>query len=89
MYAAPPDKNIKPALEWNTSRIIYKDGHVEHWLNGKMTVEFEEGSDDFQQRYENSKWVGYPGWNKYKTGSIGLQDHGAPVWFRNIRIKKL
>jgi len=24
-----------------------------------------------------------------RTGYIGLQDHGQPVWFRNIRIKQL
>jgi len=89
MYAAPADKTLNPAGEWNSSKIIYNNGHVEHWLNGKLTVEFEEGSEDFQQRYEASKWPEYSGWNKYKTGSIALQDHGAPVWFRNIRIKRL
>jgi hypothetical protein len=24
-----------------------------------------------------------------RTGYIGLQDHGRPVWYRNIRIKSL
>ena len=89
MYAAPEDKKLNPAGEWNSSRIVYNNGHVEHYLNGKLTVEFDEGSEDFMSRYENSKWPEYPGWNKNKTGSIALQDHGAPVWFRNIRIKKL
>ncbi len=89
MYPAPEDKKLNPAGEWNSSRIVYNNGHVEHYLNGKLTVEFEEGSEDFQSRYEKSKWPEYSGWNKYKTGSIALQDHGAPVWFRNIRIKKL
>jgi hypothetical protein len=89
MYAAPEDKKLNPVGEWNSSRIVYQDGHVEQYLNGQMTVEFDEGSDDFQARYEKSKWPEYPGWNKYKTGSIALQDHGAPVWFRNIRIKVL
>ena len=89
MYAAPEDKNLHPALEWNTSRIRYVDGKVTQWLNGEITVEFDENSDDFQQKYEASKWVDYPGWNKYKEGAIGLQDHGAPVWYRNIRIKRL
>jgi len=89
MYPAPKDKKLNPAGQWNSSRIVYKDGHVEQYLNGQLTVEFDEGSEDFQKRYEESKWPEYPGWNKYKTGSIALQDHGAPVWFRNIRIKVL
>jgi hypothetical protein len=89
MYAAPADKKLNPALEWNTSRIRYEDGKVTHWLNGVVTADFDENSEDFQQRYEASKWVEYPGWNTFKEGAIGLQDHGAPVWYRNIRIKKL
>jgi len=89
MFAAPDDKTLHPAGEWNTSKIIYNDGHVEHWLNGEKVVEFDESSEAFKEKYENSKWTKYPGWNKYKEGAIGLQDHGAPVWYRNIRIKEL
>lgn len=89
MFAAPSTKKVMPVGEWNVSKIIYNNGHVEHWLNGEKTVEFEESSDDFTQRYQKSKWVEYPGWNKSKTGAISLQDHGAPVFYRNIKIKEL
>ena len=89
MYPAKKDKKLNPAGEWNISRIVYNNGHVEHWLNGEKVLEYEEGSDDWKARYEKSKWVDYPGWNKYKEGAIALQDHGSKVWFRNIRIKKL
>ena len=89
MYAAPATKKLNPVGEWNTARIVYKDGHVEHYLNGEKTVEFDEGSADFQERYKKSKWVDFPGWNTFKTGSISLQDHGANVYFRNIKIKQL
>ena len=91
MYAAPPTKKLNPVMEWNSSKIIYNNGHVEHWLNGEKVVEFDENSLEFQERYYKSKWASgkYPSWNAYKSGSIALQDHGAVVWYRNIRIKKL
>jgi hypothetical protein len=89
MYAAPPTKKLNPVGEWNTARIVYNNGHVEHYLNGEKTVEFDENSDDYKERYKKSKWVDFPGWNTFKTGSISLQDHGANVYFRNIKIKQL
>lgn len=89
MFAAPVSKKLLPVGEWNTARIVYNNGHVEHWLNEEKIVEFDEGSASFEERYKKSKWVEYPGWNKSKTGAISLQDHGAPVYFRNIRIKAL
>jgi hypothetical protein len=89
MYAAPADKKVNPVGEWNEARIVYDNGHVEHWLNGVKTVDFTEGDEDYQQRYQKSKWPEYPGWNVSKIGSISLQDHGANVYFRNIKIKPL
>lgn len=89
MHPASSSKKLNPAGEWNTARIVYNNGHVEHWLNGEKVVEFDENSDDFKQRYEKSKWTDYPDWNKAKRGAISLQDHGAPVYFRNIRIREL
>ena len=89
MHAASADKKLNTPGEWNTSKIVYNNGHVEHWLNGDKVLEFEEGSDDWKERYENSKWVEYPGWCEYKVGSIGLQDHGANLEFKNIKVKEL
>ncbi len=91
MYAAPATKKLNPVGEWNTARIVYNDGKVEQWLNGEKVVEFDENSEDFKEKFNNSKWASgeYPYWNTYKEGSIALQDHGAQVWYRNIRIKRL
>jgi hypothetical protein len=89
MFPAPPTKKVNPVGEWNNARLIYNNGHVEHWLNGEKVVEFEEGSPDFMERYKKSKWMDYPDWIKFKSGAISLQDHGAPVYFRNIKIKAL
>ena len=89
MYAAPSTKKLNPVMEWNSAKIVYVDGKVEHWLNGEKLVEFDESSEDFKERFDQSKWSSgdYPYWNTYKEGSIALQDHGAAVWYRNIRIR--
>lgn len=89
MFEAPTTKKVMPVGEWNSSRIVYNNGHVEHYLNGEKTVEFDEGSEEYTKRYQSSKWVGYPGWNKSKVGAISLQDHGAPVYYRSLKVRAL
>jgi hypothetical protein len=82
-------KNVKPAGEWNTSRIIFTPDLVEHWFNGKKVVSFEPWTDDWYARKSDGKWEAAPDYGKFKTGYIGLQDHDSPLWFKNIKIKKL
>lgn len=90
MHAADPEqKIIKPAGEWNTTRIIFTPEKVEHWLNGKKVVSFVPWSDDWHKRKSNGKWKDFPDYGKFETGFIGLQDHDSPLWFKNIKIKKL
>jgi len=80
---------VKPAGEWNATRIVCKGNHVEHWLNGVKIVEYEVGSADWNKRVKESKFVDWKGFGTYPTGHITLQDHGAVVAYRNIRIRKL
>ena len=80
---------VKPAGEWNTSKIVYTPEKVEHWLNGNKVVEFQPDSEDWKQRKANGKWKAYPDYGAAKAGLIGLQDHGSAVWYRNIKVKAL
>jgi hypothetical protein len=41
---APSRDMARPAGEWNTSRIVVADGHVEHWLNGVLVVRYEHAA---------------------------------------------
>lgn len=45
MYV-PETKQVNPPGEWNSSMVLYKDGYVEHWLNGEKLFSFQEGSED-------------------------------------------
>jgi hypothetical protein len=91
LYAliAPTNKVLKPVGEWNKARIIVKNGHVEHWLNGKKVVEYQWGSDAVNKLIAESKFAQWPNFMKEDTGHIALQHHGGDASFRNIRIKKL
>ena len=82
-------KIVKAAGEWNTSKIIFTPELVEHWLNGKKVVSFVPWSDDWTKRKNESKWKDFPDYGKFKKGYVGLQDHDSPLWFKNIKIKKL
>ena len=90
LYALYPTKPelCKPTGEWNKTRILVKGNHVEHWLNGEKVVECELWSDDWNQRLAKSKFNGWKQFGKSPQGHIALQDHGDPVWYRNIRIRK-
>jgi hypothetical protein len=73
---------------WNQTRILAKDGHVEHWFNGEKLVEAEMDSSGWKELVTNSKFAAFD-YGKVLKGRIGLQDHGNPVAFRNIKIRVL
>lgn len=90
MHVADKDqKELKPVGQWNTSKIVFDNGHVEHWLNGKKIVEFEAWTEDWFERKESGKWADSPEYGLARKGHFVLQDHGAPTWYRNIKVKEL
>ena len=95
LYDLIPAKpqNSKPAGEWNTGGIMVYKGTVVHKQNGENVLEYHLWTDDWKKMIENSK---FKGWENFinaggpeHEGYIGLQDHGADVWYRNIKIKIL
>ena len=85
----PSKKHLNPAGSWNATRIIFTPEKVEHWLNGEKILEFVPWSEEWQQKKQSGKWDNAPDYGKFKTGYIGLQDHSSPIWFKNIKIKRL
>jgi alpha-3'-ketoglucosidase len=81
------EKTMHPTGEWNTGRIVVEGDHVEHWLNGRMTVEFDMYTDEWEALVAASKFGVEEYYSRAPAGSIGLQDHGTPVWYRNMKIR--
>lgn len=72
----PPTKNAaRPTGEWNKFHITVKGKMLKVVLNDEVVNEVPLGQ---------GRLVGRP-----TTGAIGFQDHGLPVWFRDIKIREL
>ncbi len=68
--------------EFNQSRLIVSGNHVEHWLNGVRIVSYDITSPDLLRLFPSPPTAQH-------RSPIALQNHGSPVWFRNLRIRAL
>jgi hypothetical protein len=89
LIPAPADKKVMPVGEWNHARIVSQGKHVEFWLNGEKTLEFERGSAAFRDAVARSKFKNFPGFGEWADGHILLQEHGSVASFRNVKIREL
>jgi hypothetical protein len=88
---APTKNMVFPPGEWNHYRITCNDNMVTVELNGEQVTRMD--LDQWTQTGKNPDGSS----NKFKKplkdfsriGYIGLQDHGRPVWYRNIRVARL
>jgi hypothetical protein len=80
-------KALAPVGEFNQARIVFDHGHGEHWLNGVKVVEYDVGSERFNELLATSKYAPIDGFADLRAGHIVLQDHADDVWFRNLRIR--
>jgi len=87
-----PTRNaLRPLGEWNHLEITCDKSVIEIAINGEQVNRID--LDKFTQK--NVRPDGTP--HKFdvvykdhpRRGYIGLQDHGSPCWFKNIKLKKL
>jgi hypothetical protein len=72
----PPTKNAaKPAGEWNKMLVTVKGNKITVTLNDVVVNDLPRDSKSIKDRP--------------LTGYIGFQDHGMPMWLRNIKVRDL
>ncbi|MHC4463190.1 MAG: 3-keto-disaccharide hydrolase [Planctomycetota bacterium] len=94
-HLAPTKSMVKKPGQWNRFTITCKDKMVYVMLNGRMVAEMN--MDLWTSATKNPDGSDIPSWlstpfTELPThGHIGLQGKhaGAPIFFRNIKIKKL
>ena len=67
-----------PVMEWNRFRIIMTGEQVHVFLNGELVC----NNTTLENYWERDKPI-------YPTGQIELQNHGGPLWFKNIYIREI
>ncbi|NNC89993.1 MAG: DUF1080 domain-containing protein [Akkermansiaceae bacterium] len=83
----PSRDATKPPGEWNTGRIVCKGSVIQHWLNGEKVIDFDYGDPAYAFHVDLLKKRG--GDLAARGAHLSLQDHGDPVWYRNLRWKPL
>jgi len=82
---APSKDATKPLGEWNEGRVMCKGTVIQHWLNGEKVIDFDYTDPKWAEEVELLRIRGAD--LKARGGKLWLQDHGADVWFRNIRMR--
>lgn len=84
---APANKTLRPVGEYNQARLVVRNGHVEHWLNGKKILEYDLNTESLASLIAQSKFKTFPQFARMSEGYIALQFHGDNVWYRNVRVR--
>ncbi len=87
---APTKQVLKEPGEWNHFTVICNDNWIHVIINGERVTDMN--LDLWTEAHKNPDGSPNKFNNAYKDmpreGHIGLQFHGSPVWFKNIRIKE-
>jgi hypothetical protein len=87
-----PTKNaMKPIGEWNHLEVTSNKSKIEIALNGEVVTKMD--TNDWPKPNVRADGSAHKFDVAYKDhpvkGYIGLQDHGSPCWFKNIKLKPI
>ncbi len=91
----PAKQAVKPAGEWNRYTIRCLGKQVDVVLNGEHVASMDmnkwTSGKTNPDGSETPSWLGGPLNDKVTKGKIGLQGKhaDAPIWFRNLKVKRL
>jgi hypothetical protein len=87
-----PAKNMinKPG-EWNRCILTCKGSNIKVVLNNEQIIDMDLDlwTTPHMNPDKTKNKFGHALKDFARVGYVGLQDHGRPVWYRNIRIKRL
>lgn len=94
-HVGPSERVSRPAGEWNRMTITCVGPRIDVTLNGSHVTTID--MTEFTSAQTNPdgtpipSWLSTPAAELATQGQIGLQGKhgGAPIWFRNIRIREL
>jgi hypothetical protein len=78
-----PDPHVPTRIGgFNQSRLIVRGNRVEHWLNGVKVVSYDVNTPEVLKLFPALSTA-------HRRSPLARQNHGTPVWFRNLRIRRL
>ncbi len=84
IFAPVAHKPVAGPDVWHQGMIVVCGNRLEHWLDGVLVMQTQVGSEQWEQQVAKSKFRDRPQFGANRQGRIFLQDHGNPVWFRQI-----
>jgi hypothetical protein len=87
-FCMPPSQDTtRPVGEWNQGRIVCQGTVIQHWLNGKKVIDFDY--TDPHYAWHVTLLANRGGKLEERGGTLFLQDHGDPVWYRSLKLRTI
>jgi hypothetical protein len=94
-HLAPTKSMVKRPGEWNKMTVTARGPLVKVWINGEQVIDADlrdwTSATTNPDGSEIPPWLSTPWAELPTTGRIGFQGKhgGAPIWFRNIRVREI